>query len=291
MILEIEMRIAEKAARIAGQIALDLIHDGAVNFKDNDEGPVTKADIDADMAIREILSQAFPNDQIVTEESFPKDAVVPDLGRVWFVDPIDGTSHFVKGEDDYAVMIGLVVDREPVLGVVFQPATGVLWRALDTRAASLHFPSIFFCERIEANHLKPIECDVSQRKIMNGEPTAVASRRNPSDFIEFLTAELSVAHIIKKGSVGLKLAVIADGQADFYLTSTKRMKLWDTCAPSVILSAAGGITKSLDGQKLRFFGAIEHGCEIYAATPSGEQWLKKRLPEAIKKWQHRLTSK
>ncbi len=290
MILEVEMRIAEKAARIAGQIALDLIHDGTVNFKDNDEGPVTKADLAADVAIREILSHAFPNDQIITEESFPKGAAVPDHGRVWFVDPVDGTSYFVKGEDDYAVMIGLVVDQEPVLGVVFQPATGVLWRAIDTRAASLHFLPMFYCERLEANHLKPFRCDVSHQQIINSEPTAVASLRNPTEFIEFLTAELAVARIVKKGSVGLKLALIAGGQADFYLTSTKRMKLWDTCAPSVILSAAGGVTKSLDGHKLRFFGSIEHGCEIYAATPGGEQWLKERLPKAIKKWQHRVTS-
>jgi 3'(2'), 5'-bisphosphate nucleotidase len=203
---------------------------------------------------------------------------------------VDGTSYFVKGEDDYAVMIGLAIDREPVLGVLFQPATGILWRALDTRAAGLNFLPMAFCERLETSSSKPFLCDIKHHKIMNNEPTAAASRRNPSEFIEFLAVELSVSHVIRRGSFGLKLALIADGRADFYLTSTKRMKLWDTCAPSVILSAAGGVTKSLDGQKLRFFGSIEHGHEIYSATPSGEEWLKERLPKAIKKWQHHLTS-
>ena len=290
MVLEEEMRIAEKAARIAGQIALDLIHDGTIDFKANDEGPVTKADRGADLAIREILQQAFPSDHLITEESFQKGLSIPEQGRIWFVDPIDGTSYFVKGEDDYAVMIGLVIDQEPVLGVVFQPSTGILWRAIDTRQASQHFPPHYFSERLQANTLEPFSIDITHQDIVGDGPVAVTSRRNPSQFIDFLTAELEVSSIIKKGSIGLKLALIADGKADFYLTSTKRMKLWDTCAPSVILSAAGGVIKSLDGQRLRFFGSIEHGTEIYATTPCCELWLKERLPKAIKKWQHHLTS-
>ncbi len=287
MVLEEEMRIAEKAARIAGQIALDLIHDGAVNFKPNNEGPVTKADYAADLAIREILQQAFPADPLITEETFQTGMPIPERGRVWFIDPIDGTSYFVKAEDDYAVMIGLVIDQEPVLGVVFQPSTGILWRAIDTRQAP-SLPSFSFSERLEAGNLQPFSLDITHQKIIDAHPVAVASRRNPSKFMEFLTTELAVSSIIKKGSVGLKLALIADGKADFYLTSTKHIKLWDTCAPSVILSAAGGSTRSLDGKKLRFYGSIAHGTEIYATTPCGEQWLKERLPKAIKKWQHHI---
>src|SRR5262245_31206906 len=111
-----ELRIATKAARLAGQAILSVKNKGPVRFKEKDEGPVTEADFAADKIIDQELRKAFPNDLIISEESADLSLTVPTKGRVWLVDPMDGTSDFVLGGDDFSVMIGLLIDGVPSLG-------------------------------------------------------------------------------------------------------------------------------------------------------------------------------
>ncbi|MDA0713579.1 MAG: hypothetical protein O2897_06295, partial [bacterium] len=78
--------------------------------------------------------------------------------------------------------------------------------------------------------------------------------------------------------------LIAEGKANFYIAPTRKIKLWDTAAPSVILCAAGGKITTISGDNLVFSGSIEHGVEICAATVNCHKWLQKQLPIALQKW-------
>ena len=96
---------------------------------DDDVEPVTQADTIANELIVTGLKREFPNDGILAEESVDTKRRL-EKSRVWMVDPLDGTNGFIDGNGDFAVQIGLAEDGQCVLGVVYQPLTGVLYRAV-----------------------------------------------------------------------------------------------------------------------------------------------------------------
>ncbi len=270
--LETELNIAEALAREAGTQALLLQNQGVLRHKDNFEGPITQGDLVADQIIRQGLHKHFSKDTVITEETFEPNSPIPTTGRVWFVDPIDGTIDYAAGGQEFAVMIGLAIDGVPRVGVVFEPATQTLWRAKPQLA-----------ERVDRNG-QAFKLDICAKPVPKDGPVLAISHSHPSLFVDFLAQKLPASKIIKKSSVGLKIALIADGKADAYITSAKRIKLWDTCAPTAILNAAGGALRSLQGQKLVFGGTIQHGIEIIGTTPHAEAWLSKRIPGVIEEW-------
>jgi len=119
---------AEAAARAAGEITLRYFQKlPSVEFK-ADRSPVTVADRESEQLLRALIEERYPDQGILGEEF--------GLGRPgarlrWLVDPIDGTQSFIRGVPLYGVMLGLVEDGEPVVGVVHFPAlreTVVSWR-------------------------------------------------------------------------------------------------------------------------------------------------------------------
>ncbi|MES2504832.1 MAG: 3'(2'),5'-bisphosphate nucleotidase CysQ [Myxococcota bacterium] len=272
MTLSIELKIAEQLARQAGERALKLQHLGVARYKDNFEGPVTEGDLQADQIICEGLKQSFPDDLIISEESYVAGSLVPEAHRIWFIDPIDGTKDYAAGGAEYSVMIGLCINNQPVLGIVFEPATGILWRT-DGESA----------ERVEADG-SIHSLNVQLRQISATGPTLAASHHHRSEFLDFLESSLPISKIIQKSSVGLKIALIVDGKADAYISSGRRIKLWDTCAPVAILIASGGVFKTIQGNTPDYMGPIQHGIEISAATPHASLWLADRLQKVIEQW-------
>ncbi len=250
-----ELAIAEKLARQAGHIALEYQHLGVSHYKDNFEGPVTQGDLLADQLIVSGLREAFPGDEIVSEESFVLGSSLPAAERVWFVDPIDGTSDYSKGGNEYVVMIGLCVAGVPSLGVIYQPATGILWRAAENQA-----------EQVDMNGC------VNQLSLQNDHNDEglrlVVSHSWPGVSLP------GVSKILKRSSVGLKAAMVADGQADAYVSMGRRIKVWDTCAPAALLTAAGGVFVSISGDPLSYRSSEKHGVEILAASPHAASRIK-----------------
>src|SRR3989338_174681 len=147
MALEFELEIAEGLARKAGQMVISLQQQGTTRYKADNEGPVTDGDLVSCQIIAAGLKKHFPLDPIISEESFEANHVVPSTGRLWLIDPIDGTKDYAAGGLEYAVMIGLAIDGRPQLGVIFEPATQTLWRAKPGCA-----------ERVEASgHIAPLK--------------------------------------------------------------------------------------------------------------------------------------
>src|SRR5437016_8701086 len=114
---------AVQLGRGAGEIANRYFKGSFVTERKFDDSFVTSADREVESYLRAAIQQAFPDDGILGEEEGEHSGTT---SRRWIIDPIDGTFSFVHGVPLYAVLIGLEVDREAVVGVVNLPALGEL---------------------------------------------------------------------------------------------------------------------------------------------------------------------
>jgi 3'(2'),5'-bisphosphate nucleotidase len=130
-----ELTTAAAAAREAGAVVRDLYdRSAATAHLKGDGSPVTDADLASDRIIRDRLMRAFPADGILTEES-GDDTARLQAKRCWLVDPLDGTKQFIARTGEFDILIALVVDGRPVLGVAYHPTTGLLLSALAGQGA------------------------------------------------------------------------------------------------------------------------------------------------------------
>lgn len=272
-----ELAVAERLARAAGMLALSMRNKLTISLKTG-EGLVTNADLEADELIRHGLAKTFPHDTIVTEESFLRGSVVPKSKRVWFVDPIDGTADYVRGGDDFVVMIGLALNGFPVLGVLFQPISDTLWMGVDT--SSLNRSNAIQWAEKTSGKLK-VDLDIRHNKIPETGPLLAVSRNSSHKFVDYIMKELGSLRTIKKGSVGLKMMLVAEGQADLYIAPPRRIKVWDTCAPEVIVRAAGGTTHTAYGTALDYTLLATHHDPFYSSTPACSDLAEKVMLRAL----------
>src|SRR5688572_20699716 len=124
--LEYELETAISLAREAGRkvlefYVLEIIAEEKFGI-DNFSEPVTIADRASSRIIVDGLKAAFPNDFVLSEEEPDLPEIRSGFSRVWITDPIDGTWGFLKMDGDFAIQIGLAIDGEPVVGVVYLPA-------------------------------------------------------------------------------------------------------------------------------------------------------------------------
>lgn len=242
--LEKELETAIALARLAGKQILEYyITDFLAEEKlgvDNNFEPVTIADRHASRIIVDGLAEAFPDDAFLSEEE-PDDAEFRlSKERVWIIDPLDGTAGFVKHDGDFAVQIGLAVAGIPLVGVVFVPLQDTLYYA-SKDAGSFS---------VIGNEI-PVGLQTSKRSEFS-DMTLAMSRNHPSPGMGRIIEHLGLTQIIKRGSVGLKVGLIAEQTCDIYIHPSPRTKIWDTCAPQIILEEAGGTLTDIFGNKMRY---------------------------------------
>ena len=233
-----ELDAAMRLARDAGAIIRAFYEvPPTVRWKDPTE-PVTEADRAANVYLVKQLGQLFPGDGILAEES-KDDLSRLKRRRVWIVDPLDGTAEFIAHNGEFVVMIGLVVDGEPVVGVVYQPIHDVLYGAVRGTGA--------FVEEFEERTVLQVspEGDLSKYRL-------VVSRSHRPALLDPIIAAMRLQRERAVGSVGLKVGLIARQQAEFYVHPNPGTKEWDTCAPDVILREAGGLMTDCWGRALRY---------------------------------------
>ena len=238
--LAVAVELARQAAvKILTFYALEIVAEekiGADNFSE----PVTIADRTASRIIVEGLSAAFPDDAILSEEEPDETENRVSKNRVWMIDPIDGTSGFIERNGDFAVQIGLIENGAPVVGVVLLPASDTLYYAVKNQGA------FAVVGEGQPEHLRVSETIDFERLIM------ISSRSHRNKNLDKISHALGLKTEIRRGSVGLKIGIIAERGADLYIHTSPRTKFWDTCAPQIILEEAGGKLTDLFGEKIDY---------------------------------------
>lgn len=237
-----ELEVAIDVAREAGAAILDF-YEGPLDIQQKSDSedyePVTQADKVANELIVTRLAREFPHDGILAEESIDTKRRL-DKSRVWMVDPMDGTSGFIAGNGDFAVQIGLADNGVCVMGVVYQPLTGVLYRAVLGQGTWIERPE-FSSDRA----LVSAQAELSNMRL-------AASRSHRSPRMNRVVSRLGFKEEIRRGSVGIKIGLIVERQCDVYIHLSPRTKQWDTCAPQLILTEAGGQLTDLFGTPLNY---------------------------------------
>jgi 3'(2'), 5'-bisphosphate nucleotidase len=167
------------------------------------------------------LNRLYPGDDVRSEEGLEH---VASEGRLWIVDPLDGTREFrERGRSDWAVHVALSVGGEPLVGAVALPA-------LDT-VLSTGEPPV----------LKP----------PTGEPPRLVVSRSRPPEVAYDVAEALGAAMVPMGSAGAKIAAVILGDAEVYVHAGGQYE-WDSCAPAAVALASGLHASRLDGQPLRY---------------------------------------
>ena len=112
-------QLAQQIAREAGDVTLQYFQKPIEIDRKEDNSPVTVADRAAETLLREAITRAFPEDEILGEEFGVKEGT---SAFRWILDPIDGTKSFISGVPLYGTLIGIVKDERSVAGVIHMPA-------------------------------------------------------------------------------------------------------------------------------------------------------------------------
>lgn len=190
------------------------------------------------------LSRAFPEDAFVGEEATPTLAKLAgrDAGRerLWIIDPIDGTRGFAMKNGEFSVMVALAERHEVVVGVVFEPVRGRLTYA--TRGGG--------CWRRDGDG-PPVRCQVGTTDQLR-EATVTVSRSSTGRRRSAHVEALGAARQIAVYSAGIKLALVARGEADIYVNVYPNFNDWDIAAGQILVEEAGGRVCGLMGQPITY---------------------------------------
>jgi 3'(2'), 5'-bisphosphate nucleotidase len=242
-VLQDELRTAEELARKAGRVILEyyakeIIAEEKLGI-DNFYEPVTEADKQASRIIVEGLAARFPYDAVLSEEERDDPAHRLSRRRSWIIDPIDGTAGFVQKDGDFAVQIGLADGGIPIAGIVYLPFYDVMYSAASGEGA-------FVTRGGDTERLS-----VSGTARFPAMKIAV-TRHHWSKRMNRVIKDFGFRKMCRRGSVGLKVGLIAEGSCDIYIHLSPRTKLWDTCAPQIILEQAGGRLTDIFGSPMHY---------------------------------------
>jgi histidinol-phosphatase len=234
---EPELAFAHEIANRAAEIGLAVFHgDVRVTMKP-DRTPVTQADTDIETMVRERVATTFPDDRVLGEE---EGGDASGSGRVWIVDPIDGTANFARGIPIWATLIAMQVDGALVLGLANAPALGEQYEAVRGGGARCNGARIRVSDvsrvaeaQLLFSGIGPWVRDPGHARVLG----VLAEARRTRGFGDFWGHTL-VARGAAEAMIEVELA------------------LWDYAALAVILQEAGGRVTTLHGEPLRPGGSV-----------------------------------
>jgi 3'(2'), 5'-bisphosphate nucleotidase len=169
-----------------------------------------------------LLADRFPDDRVRSEEDDRAEELADDAGRVWIIDPLDGTREYSERRTDWAVHVALAIDGAPAVGAVALPGLDLV---LGTG-------------------------DPPPLPELPATPRLVVSRTRPPEFVPFVAERLG-AVTVPMGSAGAKISAVVRGEAEVYVHAGGQYE-WDSCAPVAVALAAGLHASRIDGSPLRY---------------------------------------
>jgi len=211
------------------------------NFKQEikaDNSPVTEADLYVEGRLIKFLEERFDY-EVLGEES--KREVSGD--KIWVLDPIDGTKDFIQKTGDFSIMLGLLDAKahQPLLGLVYSPALNIVYYAKRGEGAYK-----LIIENFNVKEKTKLKINSKKLSIL------LRSRVHFSNDDERLMSYLGINKSEKRGSAGLKISLIADNKGHFTYYLSPNVKIWDVCAPHIILEEAGGYIGDKQGNPLYY---------------------------------------
>ena len=225
-------------ARDAAAAIIDIYESGFDVTHKADASPLTQADLAAHHCIVAGLQRLTPDIPVLSEESahLVDAATRRSWGRLWLVDPLDGTREFVKRNGEFTVNIALIDEGVAVFGVIQAPVTGVLWHGTPGHGA-------FRCDGDGERRIRA--------RAPASAPLKVAASRSHRDArTEALMARMGEVEPVGLGS-SLKFCRLAEGAMDVYPRFGPTSE-WDTGAGQAILEAAGGAVLDPQGRPFRY---------------------------------------
>lgn len=231
MDLELVRQTAHKAAEAAGAILTEKLgklshvdYKGAFNI-------VTEADKASEAAVIAIIRAAFPEHQILGEES---GAHKTDSSKRWLIDPLDGTTNYTHSYPFFCVSIGFEVSGEMVFGLVFNPVSGELFQAEKGKGA--------FCGKEKVTVSKT--GSLAESLLATGFPPD-SKNSAQSNMPEFRYLTDSCHGVRRDGSAALDLCFVACGRIDGFWEF--KLSPWDLAAGTLIVREAGGVVSAPAG--------------------------------------------
>jgi myo-inositol-1(or 4)-monophosphatase len=222
----VELALATEVAARAGELLVDRLGRVQTITHKSPKDVVTEVDHLSEELILEAIRSTFPNDGLLAEES---GQVAGDSGRVWVVDPLDGTINYANGIPVFCVSVALVVDGRPAVGVVHDPTR------LETFSAA-----------------------AGGQARLDGRPITASDKERLSDFVVSLalggrsvaTRARNVRKAIRvsrsMGSAALALAYVSNGRFDAFVQQGG-LSSWDIAAAGLIAERAGAKVTDLGG--------------------------------------------
>lgn len=228
-VLDFAKRIAREAGEIMKKRNL-----GNIQEKTNPSDLLTDVDIKINDFLIQNIQKEFPDHAIISEEKPFKE--VPE-GYTWVVDPLDGTLPYAIGFDYSAVLIALMKDSKPVMGVIYQPFTDACFYAEKGKGAFLNGTKIVVTPQ---NDLRRATIGIDFASTQRAE----GIKREVLPLIE------NVRYMFSFACAGMSLSSLARGILDAVILDETH--LWDIASAYVIVKEAGGEATNIDGSPLIF---------------------------------------
>lgn len=246
------LETAITAARLAGErIQLAASDIGSLNIEQKSlHDYVSEVDRESEALITQCIQKAYPSHQVLGEE-FGLQGVADDVYQ-WVIDPLDGTTNFLRSIPHYAVSIGVLKNGLLEHAVVYDPAKDDLFTASHGAGAKLNGAAIGVSE----------SANIKGALLATGVPFSGDSLKNVQMFSDTMLGLLNhnTSGIRRLGAAALDLAYVAAGRYDGFWEAN--LKKWDVAAGVLLVEEAGGIVTSLDGGD----NYLETG-DIVAANP------------------------
>lgn len=252
------LNIAVRAARVAGNI----IARGFENRDDLDTQAkgkndfVTKIDKEAEQAIISKIKQSYPDHAFYGEESGKQG---DDETFTWIIDPLDGTTNFIKGIPHFSVSIALLHKGRLDQAVVFDPIRGELFTASKGAGAQLNG------YRIRASKAKDLDQTILGTAFPFKQPEQLEQYTQ-----QFTQIFRKAGDIRRSGSAALDMAYVAAGRLDGYWE--RGVQPWDIAAGELLVREAGGLVTDFSGNNDPLYVG-----EMVAGSPRVVQQLVKHL--------------
>ncbi len=216
---------------------------------------VSYVDREAEARLKEGLAKIFPEAKFIAEETSSDYSEIGD-GYYWVIDPLDGTTNFLHQLPAYAVSVGLIVNKQPVVGMIYEPNRDELFCAAKGYGATLNGQTIQVSQQE----------DLGKALLATGFPYHDFSYQDR--YLNLLKNLMKKSHGLRRiGAASIDLAYTACGRFEGFFEYN--LKPWDVAAGKIIIEEAGGtVTNFSGGLDVIFSG------EIIGAGPIFKEFLE-----------------